>query len=168
MQHPSALMRTENFLVPFNLNPATNHRGNDVSVVCRRLEDSAWASRGAEPPLAWARDSPPRWAHPSGRSLVGPLRRVTQKLKGAVSRKEYSRRAGPLTKAERRRSGYKVSTLGLLVNAKTFLLEEYDGLVWHHRIKQWWPLTAVPLTAVARGRFIYRTRRLKALSFEYF
>ena len=31
LQHPSVLMRTENFLVSFNLNLATNHRGNDVS-----------------------------------------------------------------------------------------------------------------------------------------
>lgn len=86
---------------------------------------------GAEPPLARVRDSrlPSSSAHPSGRSVVGPLSRLTETLKGLMLRKEYSRGVGerqpewgPLTPAVRQQNGYKVSTLELSVNVKTFCL----------------------------------------------
>lgn len=67
------------------------------------------------------------FAHPSGRSVFSLLSRLTEKLKGLMLRKEYSRVAGerqskwgPLTPAVRQQNAYKVSTLELSVNVKTF------------------------------------------------
>lgn len=69
------------------------------------------------------------FAHPSGRSVFSLLSRLTEKLKGLMLRKEYSRVAGerqskwgPLTPAVRQQNAYKVSTLELSVNVKTFCL----------------------------------------------
>lgn len=122
------LYRTENFLVSFNLNLATNHRGNDVSTSGGYWTAWRWRRGGAEPRLARVWDS---WllswfAHPSGWSGVGLLSRLTGTLEGLMLRKEYSRgvggKWGPLTLTARQQNSYKVSTLELSVNVKTFCL----------------------------------------------
>lgn len=131
LQHPSVLMRTENFLVSFNLNLATNHRGNDVS----KAGGDWTARRGRSGVLnlhsleCETHDSFPRSPIHQGRSRVGLLIRLTEKLQGLTLTKEYSRGSEerrpkwePSTPAARQQSGYKVSTFELSVNVKTFCL----------------------------------------------
>lgn len=101
--------------------PCHKSWGKGCVRVWRRLEASAWASRGAEPQLA-EKLKPRRRVCSSIRVMLSQIIKPWDVAvrKGAA---EVQWESGPINAIREAADGYKVRTLKLLVNVKTFSLK---------------------------------------------